>query len=281
MVALTTCVMIAFAGNSLLCRLALKSTAIDPATFTLARLASGAVVLWLITSLRMREGSPRHGGNWPSAIALFVYAATLSFSYSAMTAATGALLLFGAVQITMIGRAMVGGENMGPWQWLGVVLAFVGLTILLLPGLATPPAAASALMICSGIAWGVYSIRGKGAVNPTLVTAGNFLRTVPFALVLSALTWSQFSADAAGLTFALASGAITSGLGYAIWYAVLPALKGTSAATIQLSVPAIAALGATMFLGESISARFVVATAATIGGIALTVLCKPTGRPAG
>ena len=273
---LTLVTMIAFAGNSVLCRMALKHTTIDAATFTSIRLVSGAVVLWLIVRF-LRKG--RMGaGNWWSALALFVYAAGFSLAYVSLSAATGALLLFGSVQATMIGRGIWQGERLARLQWLGLVLAMAGLVGLMLPGLAAPPLLGAALMVLAGAAWGVYSLRGKGAGDPTLVTAGNFWRAAVLALLLSAVMQTSAllnaSWDAEGLAYAVASGAVTSGLGYALWYSVLPALKATQAATIQLSVPVLAALGGVVLLGEVMNEQFVLASVATLGGIALVIWGK-------
>lgn len=276
---LTTLTMLAFAGNSVLCRIALRETGIDAASFTTIRLASGAVVLWLI--VRFLRRSQAGGGSWMSALMLFAYAAGFSFAYLSLTTATGALLLFGAVQATMILWGLWRGERFGAWQLVGLALAVGGLVGLLLPGLSAPPLGGAALMLMAGAAWGVYSIRGKGAGDATRVTAGNFLRAVPFAVVLSALSLLPLAGarlDAAGVAYALASGAITSGLGYAIWYTVLPALKATSAATVQLSVPVIAALGGIVFLGEAVTLRFALASAAVLGGIAPVILTAPSRR---
>ena len=271
---LTSLAMTAFAGNSLLCRLALKQSGIDPTSFTAIRLISGALVLWLVT--RSSRGTQAGGGNWLSALALFFYAAGFSFAYVSLPAATGALLLFGAVQATMIGYGLWTGERFRRLQLVGLVLAFGGLLGLLLPGLSAPPLAGSLLMLGAGLAWGIYSLRGKGAGNPTRVTAGNFLRAAPVAIALSGLMFmlKSTSLDTAGFWYAVASGALTSGIGYAIWYTALPALKATNAATVQLSVPVIAALGGIVFLGEPITLRLALASAAILGGIALVVLQK-------
>lgn len=271
---LTMLAMIAFAANSLLCRLALKDTSIDAASFTAIRIASGALVLWLI--VRMRAGQQgRGGGNWTSALALFAYAAAFSWAYLTLTAATGALLLFGAVQITMLGVGMWRGERLGAVQWTGFVAALVGLVGLLLPGLQAPPWQGALLMLGAGVAWGVYSLRAKGGGDPTATTAGNFLRALPFALVLYvlALPWARL--DAEGVVYAVLSGALASGVGYAIWYAALPGLRASSAATVQLSVPLLAAIGGALLLGEALSLRLALAGAALLGGIALVILGKP------
>jgi drug/metabolite transporter (DMT)-like permease len=275
LVALTLLAMIAFAGNSLLCRLALKHSDIDAASFTTIRLVSGAVTLWLVVRLSRRAHSG--SGNWLSAFALFAYAAAFSFAYVSLPAATGALLLFGAVQATMIGHGVWQGERLLGPQLAGLALAFAGLGFLLLPGLAAPPWLGSMLMLSAGVAWGVYSLRGRGAGDPTRVTAGNFLRAVPFAVVLSLVTLRGVSLDRAGVLYAVSSGALASGLGYAIWYAALPYLKATNAATVQLSVPVIAALGGIVLLDEALSLRLVLSSLAILGGIALVIMRK---RPA-
>ncbi len=269
-IALTSLAMIAFAGNSLLCRVALEQTSIDAASFTTIRLVSGAVMLWLV--VRMRRGTYTGGGSWLSAFALFAYAAGFSFAYVSLSAATGALLLFGAVQATMIGYGVWMGERLLKLQLVGFMLALGGLIGLLLPGLSAPPLYGSALMLGAGVAWGIYSLRGKGAGDPTRVTAGNFLRAVPIAVVLSILMLNNTSLDTAGFWYAVSSGVLASGIGYAIWYTALPALKATNAATVQLSVPVITALGGVIVLGEPISLRLVLASVAIIGGVALVIL---------
>jgi len=271
-IALTSLAMVTFAGNSLLCRAALKLTSIDAASFTTIRLISGAVMLWLV--VRMRRGTYTGGGNWLSAFALFAYAAGFSFAYVSLPAATGALLLFGAVQATMIGYGVWAGERLLKLQLIGLVLALGGLVGLLLPGLSAPPLYGSALMLGAGVAWGIYSLRGKGAGDPTKVTAGNFLRAVPIAVTLSIIVLNGSSLNTAGFWYAVSSGALASGIGYAIWYTVLPALKATNAATVQLIVPVIAALGGVVILGEPITLRLVLASIAILGGIALVILEK-------
>ncbi|MDE2196326.1 MAG: DMT family transporter [Gammaproteobacteria bacterium] len=268
--ALTALTMVAFAGNSLLCRAALKATHIDAASFTTIRLISGAVMLWLLT--RIRRGT--RNGSWWSAFALFIYAASFSYAYVSLPVASGALLLFGAVQATMIGYGIWIGERLRRLQLVGLILAFAGLIGLLLPGVTAPPLFGSLLMLGAGVAWGIYSLRGRGAGNPIAVTAGNFLRTVPIAFALSALTYKGVAMDADGFGYAVASGALASGLGYSIWYTALPALKATSAATVQLSVPVITALGGILLLGEHITLRLVLASIAILGGIALVILEK-------
>jgi drug/metabolite transporter (DMT)-like permease len=271
-IALTSLSMMAFASNSLLCRVALKHTSIDAASFTTIRLISGAAMLWLVA--RARRGTHTGGGNWLSALALFAYAAGFSFAYVSLSASTGALLLFGAVQATMIGYGIWSGERLRMLQLVGLVLAFGGLVGLLLPSLSAPPLIGSLLMLSAGFAWGVYSLRAKGAGDPTKVTAGNFLRAVPMAAVLSMLSHDGASLDSAGFWYAVSSGAVTSGIGYAIWYSALPALKATHAATVQLSVPVIAAVGGIVFLEESVTLRLVLASVAILGGIMLVIIEK-------
>lgn len=268
--------MLPLAANSWLCRAALRDTGIDAASFTSIRLISGALMLWLLVQLgrNVRSGT----GNWPSAVALFGYAALFSFAYLSLTAGTGALLLFGAVQITMIGAALWRGDRLNGRQALGVALAFGGLVGLLLPGLSAPPLAGALMMIGAGVSWGVYSLRGKGAGNPTQVTAGNFMRTVPITAAMSLVLLNDATVDSAGFWYAVASGSLTSALGYVLWYSVLPMIKATSAATVQLSVPVIVAVGGVVLLGEPITLRLVLASAAVLGGVGLVIAREASRR---
>lgn len=272
---LTTLAMLAFAANSLLCRVALKETGIDAASFTAIRIASGALMLWLIVLIR--GGGIGGHGSWLSAFALFAYAAAFSYAYVSLPAAVGALLLFGAVQATMIGYGVARGERFSPRQTLGLALACGGLVGLLLPGLSAPPLAGATLMIAAGVAWGVYSLRGRGGSNATALTAGNFIRALPFAAALSLAMLSHTTLDIAGIGYAIASGALASALGYAIWYTALPGLRATNAATVQLSVPVIATLGGAVFLDEAITTRLVLASIAVLGGIALVISGRRPG----
>ncbi len=280
---LTVLAMLAFAGNSLLCRLALRDTGIDPASFTSVRIFSGATVLVLIILLRDGVGKGAlaglmRAGSWRSALALFAYAAAFSYAYVSLPAATGALLLFGAVQATMMAHGFWRGERLGLWQWLGWLLAGAGLLGLLLPGVTAPPWQGSLWMLAAGVAWAVYSLRGLRAGDASAMTAGNFVLALPPALLLSLATLDQVSLDLAGLLYAVASGAVTSGIGYAIWYRALPALAATTAATVQLSVPAIAAAGGVLLLAEPMTLRLWLASATILGGIAMVILLK---RPEG
>lgn len=272
----TLLAMVAFAGNSLLCRLALQQTRIDPASFTSLRLVAGAAMLWLL--LGLRRGGRRPGGRWPAALALFVYAAGFSFAYLSLAAGTGALILFGAVQASMVGCGLWRGDRLRRPQLWGMTLALLGLVGLLLPGATAPSLAGSLLMLAAGAAWGLYSLLGQGSSQPLGDTAGNFLRAVPLAALLSALSAANTSVDGAGIALALASGALTSGLGYALWYAVMPALTATTAATVQLSVPLLAAFGGVVLLAEPLTLRLVLAAGAILGGVAMSVVAGAPRR---
>lgn len=258
--------MIAFAANSILCRLAFKNTSIDAATFTNVRLVSGAIMLWLIVPANRQNNVP---ANWISAFALFAYAASFSFAYITLSASTGALLLFGAVQLTMILPQILAGENLSIWKIAGIICAFCGLILLVLPGLTAPPLTGAALMTTAGIAWGVYSLRGRGTADPEASTLSNFLRAVPMAIILNMLFFSYSSFDFAGIVYAMLSGALTSALGYILWYKVLPSHNPTGAATVQLSVPVIAALGGIAILDEQATIRLIVSSLMILGGIGL------------
>ncbi|OZA23535.1 MAG: EamA family transporter [Hydrogenophilales bacterium 17-61-9] len=269
-VLLTLIALIAFAANSILCRLAFERTDIDAASFTSIRLLSGALTLWLIVALR--RAAHGIGGNWSSAFALFAYAAAFSFAYVSLPTGVGALLLFGAVQATMILAGLRAGERLTGQQGTGLVLALGGLGYLMLPGLSAPPLGGSLLMLAAGIAWGVYSLRGRGASDPLGATAGNFLRAAPLGIGLAAVALPWLQVDAAGAGYAVFSGALASGVGYAIWYAALRGLAATHAATVQLAVPVIAAAGGSLLLDEPVTLRLALASTAILGGIALVVL---------
>ena len=281
-----------FAGNSVLCRLALKQTALDAASFTSLRMLSGALMLCLLAAYRHNGADdasrPKRGsvpvwfgGNWLSAVALFVYAATLSFAYIDIATGAGALLLFGAVQATMIIAGWWAGERLSLRQWIGFVLALAGMVALLLPGLTAPPLESALLMLVSGAAWGVYSLRGRSGGDPVQASAGNFGRAALLALALSGLAWSGQRWDGVGAFYALLSGAVTSGLGYAIWYTVLPSLSVTRAATLQLSVPVLASVAGLVFVQEAITLRLVLTSLAVLGGIAMVVLGRQLRRDHG
>jgi drug/metabolite transporter (DMT)-like permease len=276
---LTSLTMIAFAANSILCRLALETTPIDPATFTLFRLVSGAATLWLI--VRVRTDSNALAGNWASAFSLFAYAAAFSFAYVSLSAGTGALILFGAVQATMILYGLLRGERFTPLQTAGLLLALGGLVALLLPGVTAPHWAGATLMTVAGMAWGAYSLLGRASTHPIETTAGNFARAAVLGALLSVASRSLFAWDARGALLAVLSGAVASGLGYAVWYTVLPALRATHAATVQLSVPVIAAIGGVLLLDERLSLRLVLCSVAILGGIALVLHARKLGQRQG
>jgi drug/metabolite transporter (DMT)-like permease len=273
---ITALALLCFAGNSLLCRLALKTTTIDPASFTLVRLLSGALVLNLL--VWYRDGRAGLGqGHWRSAWALFLYAAAFSGAYLQLSAATGALLLFGAVQVSMLSYGFWRGERFTLRQSLGFMTALAGLLDLLLPGLETPPLWACAAMILAGMAWAAYTLLGKQAGgDPTQVTAGNFARASLLGVLLSLLMGltqgvTPWHSPLDGMLDAVASGALASGCGYALWYMALRQLKATTAATLQLSVPVLAALGGVVLLGEALSEQLVYCGLAVLGGIGLVI----------
>ena len=268
---LTLVAMLAFAANSLLCRAALAGGLSDATTFTTLRLVGGAAALGLL--VRGRGGAPGRAGNWLSAGALFVYALAFSLAYRHIPAATGALLLIGAVQLTMLGGGLLAGERPRPREWLGLALSLAGLVALTRPGQSQPAPLGTGLMIAAGAAWGIYSLRGRGAGDPLSVNAINFARTVPLTLLGSALALSLSPPHLTpvGASLALASGALTSGLGYAVWYAALRGLTATQGAIVQLSVPPLTAVGGVLLLDEHLSVRLVVAGVMILGGIALAI----------
>lgn len=266
----TAAAMVAFAGNSVLTRLALGRAEIDAATFSTIRIAGGAGMLLATTALAA-SGSVRLAGSWISAAVLFVYAIPFSFAYNSLTAGTGALILFAFVQATMMIAAVGAGERPHSSQWIGLALALCGLIYLVLPGLKAPSPSGSVLMAIAGIMWGLYSLRGRGAVNPLQLNMSNFLRTLPLVLVVNLLARSQIHVTTSGVLLALGSGAITSGLGYVVWYTALRNLTATRAAIVQLMVPVLAGAGGVLFLGETISLRLVISGTIVLGGIALAL----------
>lgn len=268
---LTALAMIAFAANSLLCRLALHDGSIDPTTFSTVRLTAGGAVLWLIAVVSGKRRPLTARSAWISAAMLFLYAVAFSYAYISLGVGTGALILFGAVQGTMILAGIRAGERPHPAQWVGLAAALAGLVYLVSPGLTAPSPEGSALMAAAGIAWGVYSLRGRGAGDPVAATVENFIRSIPFALALSLLLFRDAHATLRGFLLAFVSGAVTSGVGYILWYSALQGLTRTRAASVQLAVPVIAAFAAAMVLGEPVTVRLLVASAAILGGIALAV----------
>jgi drug/metabolite transporter (DMT)-like permease len=266
-----TLALLAFAANSVLCRLALREASIDPATFSTIRLASGAAMLLLVVSWtrgEIRSGTVR---SWASPAMLFLYAVPFSFAYTRLSAGTGALILFGAVQVTMLLAAARSGERLVPTQWLGIVAALGGLMYLVLPGLTAPPPSAAALMGIAGVSWGIYSLRGRGVGNPLAHTTVNFVRAVPLAIAVSIVSAPQLHVSPRGVLLAVVSGAGTSGLGYTVWYSALRGLTATRAAVLQLAVPVLAAAGGVVFLTEPVSIRLAASALLVIGGIALTL----------
>lgn len=313
LIAATTFAMFAFAGNSVLCRLALEQAAIDPASFTSVRLISGAImliILMLVKPFQKSALTTQHAfiknsnsvddlkispaaslgqklrwfigfnnSSWFGGIFLFAYAAGFSFAYISLPTGTGALILFAAVQITMLSYAIFNAVRLSSMQCFGLFIALLGLIYLLLPGISSPPIFGSLLMVIAGISWGAYSILGKTAINATQSSVENFTRAIVPALLLSLIFYSELSITSNGILLAIASGAITSGLGYAVWYAVLPQLKSASAASLQLTVPVIATLGGVIFLNEALSVRLTIASIAILGGVALVVLMPTKTTP--
>jgi drug/metabolite transporter (DMT)-like permease len=274
----TVFALVAFAFNSILCRLALGAEAIDAASFTLIRLISGAVTLVAISLFFDKKESNEKRGNWFSAFFLFAYAVCFSFAYTNLTTGTGALVLFGSVQATMIFVALIKGERPKISEWFGLILALGGLVYLVFPGLSAPPLLGSALMVFAGIAWGFYTLRGKGSENPLADTTGNFVRAVPMMILLSLPFIHQVKLSPGGILLAILSGAIASGIGYSVWYAALKFHTATRAAILQLSVPALAAIGGVIFLAETVSLRLLLATILILGGISLAILGRKYGK---
>ncbi|MGD9054886.1 MAG: DMT family transporter [Desulfobacterales bacterium] len=268
---LTALALIAFAANSVLCRLALGEAAIDAASFTTVRLVTGTLVLIVLVGAAGKTSKPNDRGNWLSAFMLFLYAVTFSFAYISLNTGTGALILFGAVQATMIIFAVCRGERLRFWGWLGLFVALAGLTYLVFPGLAAPSPVGAALMAVAGISWGIYSLRGRGSLSPVAVTRDNFLRTTPFVLLISLIFMQNLHITLKGAFFAALSGGLTSAIGYVIWYAALRDHSATSAALVQLFVPVLAALGGVIFLFENLTVRLMLSSAMIIGGVALAL----------
>lgn len=264
----------AFAANSVICRLALGRHLIDAASFTAVRLLAGAATLLLIHRLIAPRGPWRPAGSWTAAALLFVYAAPFSFAYLTLSTATGALLLFGSVQLTMFLAAVAQGHRLRRLEWIGLGVAGAGLLYLVLPGLATPSFAGFCLMTVAGSAWGFYTLRGRASVDPVADTAGNFIRTLPMLGLLLPFVWLGGQASVAGIIWAVLSGAVTSGVGYTIWYFALRNLTAPQAATMQLSVPVLAALGGVLLLGEALTLRLTLAATLVLGGIALVIRAR-------
>lgn len=276
--AATTAAMIAFAANSLLCRAALGDAHIDAASFSSIRVLSGALTLGLILLLRGRDGSAGRG-DWRTVLSLFAYIVFFSFAYLSLDAGTGALILFGAVQLTMFAVAWRQGERISNLGWLGYLLAAGGLIYLVSPGVTAPAPVGALLMAVAGVAWGLYSLFGKGVPDPLAATARNFVWCVPLVLITSLVLANNLQLSAPGVVLAIVSGAITSGLGYVIWYVALAGLTASRAATVQLSVPVIAAVGGVLFLAEPVTLRLVLASVATLGGVGIVLAQRSLGPP--
>jgi len=275
---LTSLALIAFAANSVLCRLALGNGIIDASSFTGIRLLSGAVALFVILSIKggikgSNKGSSSKG-SWTASFTLFLYAITFSYAYLSLDTGTGALILFGSVQITMIMLSLISGTRLHLIEWSGVIIAFTGFIYLILPNITTPSINGFILMTVSGISWGIYTLKGRGSKNPLMDTTYNFLRTIPFVALLAVFTMQNMNYSSEGIVLALISGAITSGVGYTIWYIVLGSLSSTQAAVIQLSVPVIAAIGGVIFVSEVITVRLIISTCIVLSGILMVVLGK-------
>ena len=273
---LVTLTMTAFAANSLLARLALGAGAIDAASYTFVRLGAGALVLVALASVQKKAavGTVLKNGHWMSAMALFVYAAGFSYAYLVLETGMGALILFAMVQATMIGWGLYRGDRPLVFEWMGLIIAFCAFIWLVSPGLSAPDPVGTFLMAAAGVAWGVYSLRGRGAVDPLAATAGNFALSLPAGLVVFVIAVGSVSADPFGIFLAVVSGALTSGLGYALWYRVLPQITATQAAIVQLTVPVIAAAGGVVFAGEPVTVRFAIASLLILGGVALAIIAK-------
>jgi len=274
----TSFALLAFSGNSILCRLALGANTIDAASFTIIRLLSGTIMLSVILLTIRPAPASRSKGSWLSAAMLFLYAATFSFAYISLETGIGALILFGAVQITMILVSVITGNKLHYSEWIGISLAFAGFVYLVMPGLSAPSLSGFLLMAIAGIAWGVYTLRGRESVNPISDTAYNFLRTTPFVAILLLATIQDAHFSNIGILLAILSGALASGLGYAVWYIALRGLSITQAAIVQLLVPMIAAIGGVLFANESISLHLLIASTMVLGGILIVVMTRATAN---
>ena len=266
--------LIAFAANSVLCRLALGNEAIDASSFTVIRLLSGTIVLFLIIGATQKNTGVTTKGSWSSSFMLFLYAITFSYAYISLDTGTGALILFGSVQITMILLSLVSGARLHFTEWAGVITAFTGFVYLIFPGVTAPSTTGLILMTIAGIAWGVYTLKGRDSKNPLMDTAYNFFRTIPLVLLLTISTINNTNYSSEGILLAVVSGGIASGIGYTIWYAALGGLSSTQAAVLQLSVPIIAAFGGVIFVSEVITFRLMISAMMVLGGILIVVLGK-------
>ena len=263
--------MLCFAANSLLCRMALGPNLIDPATFTSVRVASAALILTIVVLFRRKHLPSFANANWQSIVTLFAYLIFFSVAYARLSAGTGALILFGAVQLTMFAIALREGERFPTLSWVGLVVAAFGLTFVVLPGVTSPDPLGAVFMAISGTAWGLFSLLAREVERPVEANASNFIGCIPLAMIVSLFSRGEFHSTSAGLALAVTSGAVASGLGYIVWYLALRCLSATRAATVQLSVPAVAAFGGVIFLSEPVTPRFLIASAALLGGLAIVL----------
>ena len=270
-IACTVFALVAFAMNSVLCRLALGRSTIDAASFSTIRLLSGAVVLLFISTLFKKAKPALPRGHWTSAALLFLYAIAFSLAYISLSAGTGALILFGSVQATMLISALRSGERPHLLEWAGLFLALLGLVYLVLPGLAAPRPFHSALMAVAGISWGFYTLRGRGTRDPLADTTHNFVRALPFVVVVNLVMLREFHVSIRGAVLAVLSGALASGVGYVVWYTALKGLTATRAATVQLVVPILAAMGGVILLSENITTRLMLSALMILGGVGLAL----------
>jgi len=270
----TTIALLAFAANSVICRYALKDHAIDPGMFTTIRLISGALILVILVFVSKERRKEKSKGSWVSAAMLFLYAAAFSFAYVSLETGIGALIIFGVVQITMISSSIISGYKLSLIEWFGIILALSGFLYLLLPGASAPSLTGFLLMTLSGIGWGIYSLRGKKSKHPLVDTAYNFLRSIPFLILILYFLAQESNFTTEGVLLALLSGIVTSGLGYTIWYLALRGLNSIQASIVQLLVPVLAAIGGVIFIGEIISFRLTASSLMILGGILLLILKK-------
>ena len=277
-IAFTIFSLIAFAGNSILCRLALGENQLDAASFTIIRLLSGIIMLLLISQSFGSGRSQLKKANWLSSAALFLYAVAFSYAYLSLDTGTGALILFGAVQITMILASLISGNRLYFAEWIGCAIAFSGFVYLVLPSVTTPSFQGFVLMTLSGIAWGVYTIRGRSSQQPINDSATNFLYTLPFILTLLIIEYQNSELSQQGILLAVLSGALASGVGYTAWYMAVRNLATVQASIVQLLVPILAATGGVLFAGEIISLRLVISSLMILGGIVLVLFGKNFGQ---
>jgi drug/metabolite transporter (DMT)-like permease len=278
----TIAALIAFAANSVLGRMALKDNAIDASSFTAIRLLSGALMLFILYTLfnskDQKNKQEKKAGNWKAPLMLFVYAITFSFAYISLDTGTGALVLFGAVQLTMIIASLISGHKLHKAEWVGIIVSFSGLAYLIYPTITTPSIFGFVLMGISGIAWGIYTLTGRGSVNPLRDTTINFSYTIPYVAILAIIMLPHIQISTEGIILAVLSGALASALGYTLWYIALAGLSATEAAVVQLSVPVIASIGGVVFLSESVTMRLIISCALVLGGILTVIIGRKNSK---